>query len=434
MILHNGAGRITSSPGPRGRLGWVFAVLAVAGSSSSCGRGDTTVVAPPAEVASRAPSAPPPSAAPPNAAPPNAAPPNAAPPSAAPPKAATDEAPAAVSAGQPSSAPGIAGATASTPAGTPTASTPAGTPTTGTPTTASNTPASNTPAASTPTDPFRFSQPGRLIAIGDLHGDVDAARAALRLGGAIDDSERWIGENLSVVQTGDQLDRGDHEREIVDLFTRLAPAAAARGGRVIALNGNHEIMNVQGDYRYVTPGGLTAFAGVSPRSPLAAAAPAPYTERAGAFLPGGAYALELARRDVIAVVGDSVFVHGGVLPAHVRYGIDRINREARQWMKEGGRGAPEAVAGETAPIWVRDYSLDPVADSACAALGEVLTALGARRMVVGHTVQRSGISSACSDRVYRIDVGLSRYYGEGPIQVLEIAGGRVRTLSAPRAH
>jgi hypothetical protein len=101
-------------------------------------------------------------------------------------------------------------------------------------------------------------------------------------------------------------------------------------------------------------------------------------------------------------------------------------------MKSGGRAAPDAVAGETAPIWARDYSLDPVAASVCQRLGEVLLALGVKRMVVGHTVQSSGISSACDDRVYRIDVGLSRYYGNGPIQVLEIEGERVRILSTPR--
>ena len=282
------------------------------------------------------------------------------------------------------------------------------------------------------TESLRITQPGRLIAIGDLHGDLAATRAALRLGGAIDDSDRWIGGTLSVVQTGDQLDRGDQERAIVDLFTRLAPAAREHGGRVVALNGNHEIMNVQGDFRYVTPAGLTGFGGVRPGSPLASGAPAPYGERAAAFLPGGAYALELAERNVVAIVGDSVFVHGGVLPSHVRYGLDRINREAREWMRVGGRAAPEAVAGQTAPIWVRDYSLDPVAPTACETLGEVLSALGVRRMVVGHTVQSAGISSACNDRVYRIDVGLSSYYGSGPIQVLEIEGERVRILSAPR--
>jgi hypothetical protein len=271
-----------------------------------------------------------------------------------------------------------------------------------------------------------------LIAIGDLHGDVEATRAALRLAGAIDDSDRWIGKNLTVVQTGDQLDRGDDERGILDLFARLADAAPAAGGQVIALNGNHEVMNVQGDFRYVTPGAIGDFTGVQPRSPEASAAQSPFKDRAAALLPGGGYAQELAERDVIAVVGDSVFVHGGVSPEHVRFGVDRINRETRKWMLGPGRSAPESVASDSSPIWMRDYSLDPVSPDSCRALGEVLSALGVRRMVVGHTVQKSGISSACDDRVYRIDVGLSRYYGQGPIQVLEINGDKLRVLSAPR--
>jgi hypothetical protein len=281
---------------------------------------------------------------------------------------------------------------------------------------------------------FRHAVPGRLIAIGDLHGDAAATRAALRLGGAIDDDGRWIGGNLTVVQTGDQLDRGDEEREILDLFTALAASAAAQGGQVIALDGNHEVMNVQGDFRYVTPSGMAAFDGVSPRSPLARSVPAAFQERAAAFLPGGAYALELAKRDVVAVVGDSVFVHGGLLPDHVRYGVDRINLESRAWMRGDGsqRRAPEAVAGPTAPVWVRDYSLDPVSPRACEMLGQVLESLRVTRMVVGHTVQSQGISTACDDRVYRIDVGLARYYGKNPVQVLEIDGIEIRILSAAR--
>lgn len=274
--------------------------------------------------------------------------------------------------------------------------------------------------------------PGRLIAIGDVHGDLAATRAALRLGGAIDGEDRWIGAGLTVVQTGDQLDRGDDERQIVDLFSRLAKDAAKSGGRVVALNGNHEIMNVQGDFRYITSGAVSSFDGVAPRSPHARSAQPPFVERAAAFLPGGAYALELSERDVIAIVGDSVFVHGGVLPEHVRYGIERINRETREWMRSGDRAAPASVASERSPVWMRDYSLDPASEQTCATLGQVLDMLRVRRMVVGHTTQRNGVTSACGERVYRIDVGLSRYYGDGPIQVLEISEGRVRTLSAPR--
>jgi hypothetical protein len=51
---------------------------------------------------------------------------------------------------------------------------------------------------------------------------------------------------------------------------------------------------------------------------------------------------------------------------------------------------------------------------------------------VGHTVQKGGITSACGERVFRIDVGLARHYGENPIAVLEIQGTQTRILSEPR--
>src|SRR3954449_8945947 len=44
-------------------------------------------------------------------------------------------------------------------------------------------------------------EPSRIVAIGDLHGDLGGARAALKAAGAIDDSDKWIGGELVVVQT-----------------------------------------------------------------------------------------------------------------------------------------------------------------------------------------------------------------------------------------
>src|SRR4051794_38999116 len=67
----------------------------------------------------------------------------------------------------------------------------------------------------------RLPAPARIVAIGDLHGDLEATRAALKLAGAIDDKDHWAGGALMVVQTGDQLDRGDGERAILDLLDRL---------------------------------------------------------------------------------------------------------------------------------------------------------------------------------------------------------------------
>ena len=275
----------------------------------------------------------------------------------------------------------------------------------------------------------RRPAPARLVAIGDLHGDLAATRAALRLAGAIDEKDHWAGGALVVVQTGDQLDRGDGERAILDLFDRLEGEAKAAGGAVISLNGNHEIMNVQLDFRYVTDAGFhdfNAVSGTNLADPRLAAVDPKARERAASFLPGAPYAKLLARRDTIAVVGDTLFVHGGVLPKHVKYGLARINPEISAWMSGDRPAPPEIVVAEDGPIWTRRYSAAPDVED-CKVLGEALSAASVKRMVVGHTVQRGGITSGCDDRVWRIDVGLAHYFG-GDSEVLEIAGDTVKKL------
>lgn len=271
--------------------------------------------------------------------------------------------------------------------------------------------------------------PPRIIAIGDVHGDLDATRRALRLGGAIDEKDRWIGGDLVVVQTGDQLDRGDDEQAILDLFDRLRIEARDAGGAFHALLGNHEIMNAKGDLRYVTEGGFADFqdaAEFDPADPRLAEYPAAQRARMAALLPGGPYALMLAQRDVILQLGDTVFVHGGVLPHHVEHGIDRINAETRAWLR-GETERPGILREGETPQWTRLYSDEPDAD-ACATLREVLASLDARRMVMGHTVQEPGITAHCDSMAWGIDVGLAARYG-GPLQVLEIVGDSVRILA-----
>lgn len=281
---------------------------------------------------------------------------------------------------------------------------------------------------------FRWPAAPRIVAFGDVHGDLGATRAALRLAGAVDGHDRWKGGEMVVVQTGDQLDRGDQEREVLDLLDHVATEAKAAGGALLVLNGNHEVMNVAGDFRYVTVQGFGAYTGAEvsqERASLVREFPEPARGRAAAFLPGGAEALRLADRPVALVVGDSVFVHGGLLPAHLEYGIARLNREAARWMRGEGP-QPRLLVGEDSPVWTRAYSEPSPSQEDCALLGEVLGQLSAKRMVVGHTVQKEGISSACEDRVWRIDVGLAQAYG-GALAVLEILGQRVRPIASEGA-
>ncbi|MCA9524699.1 MAG: metallophosphoesterase [Myxococcales bacterium] len=263
--------------------------------------------------------------------------------------------------------------------------------------------------------------PGRLVAVGDLHGDLAATRRVLKLAGVIDDADRWAGGTTTLVQTGDVLDRGDDEVAIYQLLWRLQAEAAKAGGRVVLLCGNHEIMNVQGDLRYVTPGGFRAFGGPDPEAGQAA--------RRVAFQPGGEWARHFADQPIMAIVGDSAFAHGGILPAHARYGLDRINQETAAWLRGAASALPAVMSTPDAPIWTRLYSMG-AAPERCAVLAETLDLLGVRRLVVGHSVQAGGPTSDCDGRVWRIDVGLSAHYGGQPAAI-EIQGDAVRVLQAP---
>lgn len=284
---------------------------------------------------------------------------------------------------------------------------------------------------------YRLPSSPRLVAIGDIHGDLRAARAALRLAGAINGDDDWIGKDLTVVQTGDQVDRGDQDREVLDVLEKLEGAAKAAGGALHVLNGNHELMQPHFDFRYVTRRSFESFRAFSDEAQhghgLPAAAerlPPEERGRAAAFAPGGAYAQKLAKHLTIAVVGDSLFAHGGVLPAHVDYGISRINREASDFLSGKRADLSKALASEDSPVWTRAFGSPQVEGDTCALLGRVLQQVGAKRLIVGHTVQKDGISSACQDRLFRIDVGLSAYYGNNPVQVLEITARGARVLTA----
>lgn len=283
-----------------------------------------------------------------------------------------------------------------------------------------------------PLPPSRYPSPSRLVAIGDVHGDLDSFLRALRLAGAIDAVNHWSGGALWIVQVGDLLDRGDEEDEVLALVSRLEREAQAAGGRFIAIHGNHELMNAQGDFRYVTPDGFDDFASYARQAPpplQRAEIPSRMLGRAVAFAPGGPVARQLAARNTVVVVGDTVFVHGGLDPALLERGIDAINREVRGFLL-GEAPLPPALLGENSPVWHRDFALSGDEET-CATLDAALSRAGARRMVIGHTVQRDGIESGCGGHVWRIDVGLARHYG-GPIQVLEIAGDRIEVLAAER--
>ncbi len=196
---------------------------------------------------------------------------------------------------------------------------------------------------------WRWSEVDEVVALSDVHGAHDGFRRALAASGVIDAEGGWAAGDRHLVITGDLLDRGADSRAVMDLLMRLEGEAAAAGGRVTLLLGNHEVMNLVGDLRYVAPGEYAAFAAeetpeeraawrerflarataTTPAAELAAqferAHPPGFFAHRRAFRADGQYGAWLLGKPFVVVVNDTAFAHGGLSPAFAALGLERLN-------------------------------------------------------------------------------------------------------------
>ena len=114
--------------------------------------------------------------------------------------------------------------------------------------------------AGAPTQPLNGQGAPRVVAVGDIHGAIAEFKSILKTTGLADDSGRWSGGKAVLMQTGDYMDRGAGTRAVLDLLMALERQAKDAGGRVFAVLGNHEVMNLIGDTRDATPEIFATFA------------------------------------------------------------------------------------------------------------------------------------------------------------------------------
>ena len=100
----------------------------------------------------------------------------------------------------------------------------------------------------------------RVVAIADVHGGLEQFLSILGRTGLVNEENRWVGGCTTLIQVGDLIDRGPYDRAVLDLIIELQKKAPRHGGQVLVALGNHEVMNVMGDLRYVTNESFAFFA------------------------------------------------------------------------------------------------------------------------------------------------------------------------------
>ncbi|WVF66710.1 hypothetical protein IAT40_001452 [Kwoniella sp. CBS 6097] len=275
----------------------------------------------------------------------------------------------------------------------------------------------------------------RLVAVGDLHGDISNAQKVLRMASIIDDQANWVGGTDILVQTGDIVDRGAHALDIYKMMRELRGQASAEGGKVVSVLGNHEVMNAIGDWRYVTQDDIKVFGGVKKR-------------QEDLCKDGWLGAEWLANYSITALVPLSPhpssptlsFTHGSLRPSYANLTPypDAINKLGHSLLTKAltpplappyppnpysglpkGHTREEAdLYAEGGPLWWRGLA-EKGEKQVCQWAEELKSKTGARRFIGGHTPNFEHIVSRCNGSVIIIDTGISSAYG-GVLSALEI--------------
>jgi hypothetical protein len=300
----------------------------------------------------------------------------------------------------------------------------------------------------------------RIVVIGDLHGDLEMTFKSLQIAKVIDMNHNWIGGNTIIVQVGDQIDRcrfdgknscnqegitkfDEHsDIRILKYFTKLHHQAQKKGGAVYSLLGNHELMNVNGDMRYVSHEGIKGFDnykkldGTIIENGMDA--------RKFAFAPGNPISNFLAcTRQVALIIGSNLFVHAGILPSIAeKYKIEDINKLMTLFLLDKLKDKEEYNKifnnFDSSPLWTRKIgNMGIKEDNNKDSCNDLLKPLNknykVKNIYVGHTpLLDKGISSICDDKIWLTDYGSSKAFDifaskdkVKEVQVLEILNDNV---------
>ena len=200
---------------------------------------------------------------------------------------------------------------------------------------------------------YRWSGVERVVAMSDPHGAFDSMVTTLKHAGIVDESGKWAGGSSHLVITGDLLDRGADSRRIMDFVMRLEGEAPAAGGMVHLTLGNHEVMNLVGDLRYVAREEFAAFADeetaeererwfqkllstrrvqtegqvdeATLRAEFDRDRPPGFYGHRKAFGGEGRYGKWLLEKPLMVVINDTAYVHGGMPEIVGELGLDGLN-------------------------------------------------------------------------------------------------------------
>jgi hypothetical protein len=216
-----------------------------------------------------------------------------------------------------------------------------------------------------------------ILFLSDMEGEFARLRHFLISNNVIDEKYNWIFGTNELVICGDLFDRGTAVTQQLWLLYMLESEAKAKGGSVHIVLGNHEIMNLSGDVRYVQPRYFD-HANLLGRD---------YTQLFDQNTELGQW---LRSKNIIEKTGRFLCMHGGMSPQVLwrKLSIDYINDMVRPWYARQKSDMPDAISvffSDNSPFWYRGYFDNPPAEQKL--VTSTLAHYDADKIIVGHTMK-----------------------------------------------
>ena len=226
--------------------------------------------------------------------------------------------------------------------------------------------------------PAIYPAANRLLVLSDIEGNFQAMKMMLQSAGVIDNQLNWIYGQGHLVLLGDFFDRGLQVTECLWLLYKLEGEAENAGGKVHFILGNHEVINLQGNTEYVRRKYLQNTRILQ-------------EDYHRWFDQNSELGRWLRTKNAVEKIGDYVFCHGGISMdiVHAGLSIAEINRIVRQNLGKKDCCLESTIANavfdhKTGVFWYRGLAKNMVPPEEVAA---ILSFIGAKKMVVGHTLQ-----------------------------------------------
>jgi len=245
------------------------------------------------------------------------------------------------------------------------------------------------------TEKTEYNGVKKMLVISDIEGNFTAFRKLLQGNGVMDENFNWTFNKDHLVFVGDFVDRGAMVMEVLWLIYSLEEKAKAAGGHVHYILGNHEIMNMSGDLRFVQQR-YTEHAALMSRH---------YMQLFG---PDAEIGRWLATKNVAERIGNILFTHGGISSYvnNLQLPLKELNAMIRPYYTDTVSAYPneklEILFSNLGPFWYRGYYNAPKAT-----MGQVDSTLnfyGVRHITTGHTIISDNISTLFDGKLFNTDV------------------------------